>query len=59
MMKEERARRELEAQRCCLYLDLHRLATVMDVHSLERLVRKIHIIELKIHSFKGGIYDKE
>jgi len=58
-MKEERARRELEAQRNCLYMDLHRTVTIIDLHGLERLLRKIHTIELKIHSFKGGIYDKE
>lgn len=59
MMKEERARRELEAQRCMLYHEIQRMVTVLDVHSLERLCRKVHIIELKINAFKGGIYDKE
>ena len=59
MMKEERTRQKLEAERCLLYLDLYGSVTVMDLHSMERLVRRIHIIELKIHSFKGGIYDKE
>lgn len=58
-MKEERTRQKLEADRCCLYLDLYRTVTDMSLRSLESLVRKIHIIELKIHSFKGGIYDKE
>lgn len=59
MLKEERARRELEAQRYCLYEELRRMAATMDLHSLERLCRQINVIMIKIHSFKGGLYDKE
>lgn len=40
-------------------MDLHRTVTVIDIHALERLLRKIHTIELKIHSFKGGVYGKD
>ena len=59
MLKEERAKQELEAQRICLYTELYLHAAAMDLHSLERLCRKIHTIEIKIHSFKGSLYDKK
>lgn len=57
-MREERARRELEARRASLYADLYQRAGMMGVSSVESLCRKMHIIELKIQSFKGGIYGK-
>lgn len=59
MLKEERARQELEAQRNCLYAELYQRAASMGVRSLEALCRRIHSIEIKIHSFKGGLYDKK
>lgn len=57
-MREERAKRELEARRASLYADLYQRAGMMGVSSVESLCRKMHIIELKIQSFKGGIYGK-
>ena len=58
-MRQERARYELEAERIRCYSELHRSMTDIDVHSLERICRRIHIVELKLYSFKGGVYDKE
>ena len=58
MPKEEIARYELEAERIFLYHRLYTEAATMDLHSLERLCREIHCIEIRIHSFRGGLYDK-
>lgn len=55
-MKLSRSQQELEGQRNCLYADLYQRAATMDVHSLERLCRRVHSIEIKIRSFRGGIY---
>lgn len=58
MLKEERAKKDLEGLRSGLYAELYQRAASMSVRSLEVLCRKIHSIEIKIHSFKGGLYDK-
>lgn len=47
---------DMEMQRACLYIELRHRAATMDLHSLERLCRRIHGIEIKIRSFRGGIY---
>ena len=55
-----KTRPELELKRRELYMSLHTSGGMLDVLSFERLCRRIHIVELKIHSFKGGIlYGKE
>lgn len=59
MPKEEIVKYELEARRLFLYHRLIAEAATMDVHSLERLCREIHCTEIKIHSFRGGLYDKK
>lgn len=60
MLKEEIAKAEYGAQRASLYAELYHKAASLDIHSLERLCRRLHIIEIRIHSFKGGIlYDKK
>lgn len=51
-----KALKELKAQRSSLMADLYQTCGQMTVRSLEALCRKIHCIELKIHSFKGGIH---
>lgn len=56
MLRTEETRLDMEAQRSCLYAELSQRAATMDVCSLERLCRRIHSIEIKMHSFKGGIY---
>ena len=49
-----------EADLKYLYMSLYMSGGMLDVLSFERLCRRIHIVELKIHSFKGGIlYGKE
>lgn len=54
------SKEELERQCRILYASLHTGVAVMDLHSMERLVRRIHILEIKLQSFKGGIlYDKK
>ena len=58
MPREEIIKYELEARRLFLYQRLCMEVTDMDIHSLERLCREIHNIEIKIHSFRGGLYDK-
>lgn len=59
MPREEKLKSQYEAERACLYAELYQRAATMDVHSLERLCRRIHGIEIKMRSFRGGIYDKE
>lgn len=58
-MKEQTSKREYEAQRAALYAELYQFGVSMELHSFERLCRKIHGVELKIHRLKGGLYDKE
>lgn len=49
---------DMELRRKCLYAELYQMAAKMDIHSLERLCRRIHGLEIKMHSFKGGLYGK-
>ena len=46
--------KDLEMQLVCLNADLYQCCGSMPLTSLERLCRRIHLIELKIYSFKGG-----
>lgn len=57
--RRERAKYELEAERLRLYAELQRRVADIGIHAFEGLLRRVHMIEVKIHSFKGGIYDKE
>ena len=57
--RRERAKCELEAERLRLYSELQRTVDYIGIHAFEGLLRRIHMIEVKIRSFKGGIYDKE
>jgi len=57
--RRERARYELEAERLRLYSELHRTVANIGIQAFEGLLRRVHMIEVKIHSFKGGIYDKD
>ena len=58
MSRIETTCHDMELRRKCLYAELYQRAATMDIHSLERLCRRIHCIEIKTHSFKGGIYGK-
>lgn len=49
----------MEVQRNCLYAEIYQSAATMDVRSLERLCRRVHSIEIRIHSFKGGMYERK
>ena len=55
MLKEETARHELEAQKYCLYEELYRRAGSMDLYSFESVYRRIHCIDIKLISFRGGL----
>ncbi len=50
--------REYSRRRLRLYADLYQRCGQMPLHSLEALARKIHAIDIKIRSFRGGLYDK-
>lgn len=54
MQKERATQRELEDRLACLYVSLYQSCGTMPIGSLENLCRKIHVIELRIYSFKGG-----
>ena len=58
MGRERYTVNELEAQLTCLTADLYQHCGTMPVAPLERLCRRIHLIELRIYSFKGGKYGK-
>ena len=51
-MKEQCTKREYEAQRACLYAELYQCGATMVIQSFERLCRKIHGVDLKIHRLK-------
>ena len=51
--------KDMEVQRNCLYAEIYQSAATMDVRSLERLCRRVHSIEIRIHSFKGGMYERK
>lgn len=56
MLKGEKTKKELEDRRSCLYADLYQTCTKLSVRAMEELCRRIHSVEIKIHSFKGGLY---
>lgn len=58
-MKEQRSKGEYEVQRACLYAELYQRGASMDLHSFERLCRRIHLVELKIYRLNGGLYGKK
>lgn len=51
-MRRAKSRKELELMRSILYADLYQLCGQMTVRQLENTCRKIHLIDMKIHSFK-------
>lgn len=59
MLKEEKAKKELEERRRFKYIELYHTCGTLSVHALECLCRQIHTIEIKIHSLRGGLNDKE
>lgn len=58
MLRQAMAMKELELRRRILYADLYQLCGQMTVRGLESLCRKIHHIDLKIHSIKRA-YDNK
>ena len=58
MLKEETARKELIAQMYCYYEELRRRVGSIDIDSFERLYRKIHCLEIRLRSFRGGLGDE-
>lgn len=59
MLGPIRTKDELKERRLSLYHDLMQGSGSMTVQSFERIVRQIHNINIKIHSFRGGLYGKE
>ena len=59
MLREGESINDLKCRLACLYADLYQMAAHMPLHALESLCRKIHGIEIKLYSFKGGRYGKE
>lgn len=51
-MRESKSIKELEDRLACLNADLYQTCGSMSVTSLERLCRRIHLIEIKIYSFR-------
>lgn len=58
MLRQTMAMKELEMRRRILYADLCQLCGQMTVRGLESLCRKIHNIDIKIHSIKRA-YDNK
>ena len=58
-MRTDVARRELEARCSSLQSELYQRGATMSLTSLEILCRRLHLTELKLHSFKGINYGKE
>lgn len=56
MLREGESIIELKERLVCLYADLYQMCGHMPLHSFESLCRKIHGIEIKLYSFKGGRY---
>lgn len=52
-------KKELMLQKTDLYAHLYCVCGTSTVEYFEMICRKIHGIEIKIHSFKGGLHDKE
>lgn len=59
MLKPIHSLNELRKRRLSLYHELAQSLGSMTMSSFERVVRQIHTINIKIHSFRGGLYDKE
>lgn len=59
MLGLHRTQNELKERRLILYHDLMQGLGSMTLQSFERIVRQIHNINTKIHSFRGGLYGKE
>ena len=58
MLREKLTVLEIDIQIAVLYSELQRRVSTMDLHSFERMCRKIHGLQIKKHSFRGGLYDK-
>lgn len=58
MLKAKTTLKELSLRQQSLQADIYQRAATISLHSLESLCRRLHTIELKIHSYKGGLYDK-
>ena len=58
-MKGNTTHKEYMKRRMMLYADLYQQCGQMHLHSLETLCRKIHTIDIKIRSFRGGLYDSK
>lgn len=56
MHKQRESLMELENRLQCLYVALYQTCGTMPLSLLENLCRRIHMIESRINSFKGGIY---
>ena len=52
-------KKELEMQLMSLDAYLYQACGSMTVRSLESICRKIHLLEIKIHSFRGGRHGKK
>lgn len=59
MIKAKTTLKELSLRHQCLQADIYQRAATISLHSLESLCRRLHIIELKIYSSRGGIHGKE
>lgn len=57
-MQLKESPQELRNQLASLYIDLIQIVGSVPVQTLETLCRKIHGIEFKLYSFKGGRYGK-
>ena len=56
MLREGESIIELKERLVCLYADLYQMCGHMPLAAFESLCRKIHGIEYKLYSFKGGRY---
>jgi hypothetical protein len=54
MQGERYTLKDLEIRLACLRTELYQCCGSMPLASMESLCRKIHLIGLKIYSFKGG-----
>ncbi len=57
-MQLKESPQELRNQLTGLYVDLVQVVGSVPVQTMEALCRKIHGIEFKLYSFKGGRYGK-
>ena len=54
-MKENVSLRKLEAQCHCIYADLYQTCGTLPLHSFEHLCSRLHAIQVRMHSFRGGL----